>query len=197
MWNSNGEIQQTKPLSFNSFSDQDGEIVSWTNIKCLTEDLNGNVWMGSTEGICVFNPALAFKEGNAFSVTRPKIPRNDGTNLADYLLGTERINAIAVDGANRKWMGTESSGLYLLSEDGLETLEHFTTDNSPLPSNQILSIAIDPRSGRVFVGTGAGLVSYQGDATEGEESLSQETLYAYPNPVRPEYQGVITIAGLM
>ena len=179
----------------NTFVDQDGKTLAPSAIYAAVQDLNNDLWIALEEGVIIVPSKVDLRTSN--SCTRVKIPRNDGTNLADYLLGTERINAIAVDGANRKWMGTESSGLYLLSEDGLETLEHFTTDNSPLPSNQILSIAIDPRSGRVFVGTGAGLVSYQGDATEGEESLSQETLYAYPNPVRPEYQGVITIAGLM
>lgn len=179
----------------NSFVDQDGKTITPSSIYDAVQDLNNDLWIALEEGLIIVPAKVDLRTSN--NCTRVKIPRNDGTNLADYLLGTERINSIAVDGANRKWMGTESSGLYLLSEDGLETLEHFTTDNSPLPSNQILSVAIDPRSGRVFVGTGAGLVSYQGDATEAEESFSNETLYAYPNPVRPDYQGVITIAGLM
>ena len=179
----------------NSFVDQDGKTVTPAAIYDAVQDLNNDLWIALEEGLIIVPAKVDLRTSN--SCTRVKIPRNDGTNLADYLLGTERINSIAVDGANRKWMGTESSGLYLLSEDGLETLEHFTMDNSPLPSNQILSVAIDPRSGRVFVGTGAGLVSYQGDATEAEDSFSKETLYAYPNPVRPDYQGVITITGLM
>ncbi len=178
-----------------SFVDQDGKTISPSAIYAVVQDLNNDLWVTVDEGFFIIPAKVDFRTSN--SCTRVKIPRNDGTNLADYLLGTERINAIAVDGANRKWMGTESSGLYLVSEDGQETLEHFTTDNSPLPSNQILSVAIDPRSGRVYVGTGAGLVSYQGDATEAEEQFAEERLYAYPNPVRPDYEGVITIAGLM
>ena len=179
----------------NSFVDQDGKTITPASVYAVVQDLDNDLWVAADEGLFIIPAKVDFRTSN--SCMRVKIPRNDGTNLADYLLGTERINAIAVDGANRKWMGTESSGLYLLSEDGTETLEHFTIDNSPLPSNQILSVAIDPRSGRVFVGTGAGLMSYQGDATEAEDSFSQESLYAYPNPVRPDYQGVITIAGLM
>ena len=179
----------------NSFVDQDGKTITPASVYAVVQDLDNDLWVAADEGLFIIPAKVDFRTSN--SCMRVKIPRNDGTNLADYLLGTERINAIAVDGANRKWMGTESSGLYLLSEDGTETLEHFTIDNSPLPSNQILSVAIDPRSGRVFVGTGAGLISYQGDATEAEDSFSQESLYAYPNPVRPDYQGVITIAGLM
>lgn len=178
-----------------SFVDQDGKTIAPTYIYDVVQDLDNDLWVMLEEGLLIIPAKVDFRNSN--SCTRVKIPRNDGTNLADYLLGTERINTVAVDGANRKWMGTESSGLYLLSEDGMETLEHFTTDNSPLPSNQILSVAIDPQSGRVFVGTGAGLMSYQGDATEGEDSLTPENIYAYPNPVRPDHQGVITIAGLM
>ena len=123
--------------------------------------------------------------------------RNDGTNLADYLLENETVNAIAIDGGNRKWIGTESSGLYLLSEDGTETIEHFTEDNSPLLSNSITSLAIHPRTGEVFIGTSKGLVSYQSDATEGASSFEEGQVRAYPNPVRPEYSGPITVTGMM
>ena len=115
--------------------------------------------------------------------------------MADYLLGTEQINAIVVDGANRKWIGTQTSGIYLMSSDGLTTLAHFTTDNSTLLSNTILSIAIDPTTGEVFVGTGSGIASYRSDASDPKEDLTNA--YAFPNPVRPNYAGVITITGLM
>ena len=96
---------------------------------------------------------------------------------------------------NRKWIGTANSGLYLVSADGQQTIHHFTVDNSPLPSNSILSLAIHPISGEVFIGTGDGLVSYRSDASEASENFSG--IYAYPNPVRPNFGGVITIAGLM
>ena len=115
--------------------------------------------------------------------------------ITEYLLAYESVTSIVVDGANRKWIGTEGSGLYLMSEDGTETIEHFTTDNSPLPTNKIMSLAIEPRSGVVYVGTDGGLMSYQSDATEPLDDFS--TAYAYPNPVRPEYEGVITLTGLM
>ena len=130
-----------------------------------------------------------------FKVYRIKIPRNDGTGLADYLLGTEEIKAIAIDGANRKWIGTASSGIYLVSEDGLETIHHFTSENSPLLSNAIQSIAIHDETGEVFIGTGSGLISYQSDAIEGGKVFKD--IRAYPNPVRPEYNGLITITGLV
>ena len=96
---------------------------------------------------------------------------------------------------NRKWIGTATSGLYLMSADGIETIEHFTVDNSPLLSDEVLSLAVHPQTGEVFIGTALGLMSYQSDATEPEENFSNA--YAYPNPVRPDYQGIITITGLM
>ena len=119
------------------------------------------------------------------------------------MLDNEQINAIAVDGANRLWVGTATSGVFLLAPVGdisdvtytVETVAHFTTQNSLMPSNEVLSIAIQETTGEVFIGTGQGLVSYMSDATEPEENFSN--IYAYPNPVRPEYQGVITIRGLM
>ena len=131
------------------------------------------------------------------------MPRNDGTNLGDYLLDSEQINAIAIDGANRIWIGTAASGLYLMdySEDPndadytLETVAHFTTENSLLPSNNIISLAIQSSTGEVFIGTGSGLVSYVNEATEPKEDFSE--LYAYPNPVAANYYGTITIVGAM
>jgi hypothetical protein len=102
---------------------------------------------------------------------------------------------MAVDGANRKWIGTEGNGIYLLSSDGLETVHHFTTQNSPLPSDYLWSIAVNPETGEVFMGTDAGLVSYRSDATEGETGYSE--VHVFPNPVRPEYNGLITVTGLI
>ena len=118
-------------------------------------------------------------------------------------LEKEQINAIAVDGANRLWVGTAGSGVFLLKPIGdisdlsytVETVAHFTTENSILPSNDILSIAIQESSGEVFIGTGNGLVSYMSDATKTENNF--DNIYAYPNPVHPTYQGHITIRGLM
>ena len=195
MWNSNGEIQPSKPLSFSSLTDQDGEIVSWTNIKCLTEDLNGNVWMGFTEGICVFNPALAFKEGSAFYITRPKIPRNDGTGYADRLMDGIQVNCVAVDGANRKWIGTNTSGLFLVSPNGDQIIRKFNTTNSPLASNTIYQVCCNPNTNSVYVTTPAGLYEYFSDSSPADSTY--DNIYAYPNPVRPDFMGEVTIVGLM
>ena len=175
------------------FYDQDNIQLMPASIYCLVQDKNNDIWIGTPAGIIIIPSTVDFFTSN--ECYRVKIPRNDGTNLADYLLGTEQVNCIAVDGANRKWIGTANSGLYLMSEDGLTTEAHFTTDNSLLPSNNILSIAIHPVNGEVFIGTGEGIASYRSDASEGQDDYSQA--YAFPNPVRPDYAGSIAITGLM
>lgn len=186
-----------KSISLTKVYDQDNKELNFsgsTLLRTITQDKNGVIWIGTTEGIFLINDLNKIFD-NDFRVYRIKIPRNDGTGLADYLLGTEEIKAIAVDGANRKWIGTATSGLYLVSEDGLETIHHFTSENSPLLSNAIQSIAINDKTGEVFIGTGNGLISYQSDAIEGGDKF--ENVRAYPNPVRPEYTGIITIIGLV
>lgn len=152
------------------------------------------MWVGTDIGPFLFNNLSKVYDAN-YTCSRVKIPRADSTNLADYLLVGEKIKAIAIDGANRKWLGTESSGVYLMSENGQQTIQHFTTSNSPLLSNDILSIAINPSTGEVFFGTGQGLISYQSDASEANSTFGN--VYAYPNPVRQGFTGVITITGLV
>jgi len=175
------------------FVDQDNNRIQIGSLYSIAQDKKGALWIGTNAGLIVVDDPTALFQNN--TCRKIKIPRNDGTGLADYLLGTEQINALVVDGANRKWIGTATSGLYLVSEDGLETISHFTTENSPLIDNSIISLAIQPTTGRVFVGTDKGLMSYQNDAAPAQEDYSG--IYSYPNPVRPDYEGVITIRGLM
>jgi len=185
-----------KSVFLTSFSDTDNEggKISPAIFYCLAQDHNGVVWCGTDEGPLLFyNTAKVFDTD--YTCSRVKIPRNDGTGLADYLLQSDKVKAIAIDGANRKWIGTENSGVYLMSENGQETLEHFTETNSPLLSNDILSIAINPITGEVFFGTSSGLVSYQGNAVDAAETFTN--VHAYPNPVRENYNGIITITGLV
>lgn len=176
------------------FTNQDGTSYDIYQVYALKEDRNGYMWVGTNTGLFVIdNPENFFNTGVFKQI---KIPRNDGTGLADYLMSGVYIKAIAVDGANRKWIGTNDNGIYLISADGQETIEHFTTENSPLPSNCIESIAIDNSSGEVFIGTDKGIASYRSDATEPEPELNESTVYAFPNPVRADYSGPITITGL-
>ncbi len=181
---------------WNNFVDEDGNTLTLELLPCAAQDQNGALWVGTKNGVLKFpNPESLFTSN---ACTRIKIAREDGSGLADYLLDNEQINAIAVDGANRIWFGTEGSGAYLMDlsdPQNIMTVQHYTTDNSPLPSNTIISIAINPITGEVFFGTGGGLVSYQSDAAEGKDDYSNA--YAYPNPVREDFDGVITIAGLM
>lgn len=195
IWNSNGEISlRPQQEKFNKLTDQDGLVMSWTNIKCLTEDLNGMVWMGTSEGICMFNPAQAFS-GSAFTVVRPKVPRNDGTGLADRLMDGIQVNDVAVDGANRKWIATQTSGLFLVSSDGSQIIQRFNTTNSPLASNTVYKVCCNTNSNSVYVSTPEGLYEYFSDSSPAEPNYND--IYAYPNPVRPEYGGNVTIKGLM
>jgi len=182
--------------AFESFPDPDNVGSSITHRKeyCIVQDKNGVIWLGTDNGPLLFNnTGKVFDDG--YTCSRVKIPRNDSTNLADYLLINEKIKSMAIDGANRKWIGTESSGAYLMSEDGRQTIQHFTASNSPLLSNDILSIAINPLTGEVFFGTGNGIVSYQSDASVAGDTFGD--VYAYPNPVRNGFVGVITITGLV
>lgn len=187
-----------KAIMRSSFVDQDGKGVSIKRLNTIAQDYNGDLWLGTDEGIVVIKAETDMFTSDLCH--RLKMSRHDGTGLADYLLGTEQINAIVFAGANRIWIGTETSGVYLVrmvTNDGIyepDILAHFTSQNSPMPSDGVQSIAIDDR-GEVYIGTFKGLVSYRGDAMEAKESYADA--YVYPNPVRPNFEGTITIAGLM
>ena len=163
-----------------------GEIFSFA------EDLDGAIWVGTDKGIAVFyNPATVFDE-KGFDAQQIKIQQD---SYVQNLLEAETVTAIAVDDANRKWFGTDKGGVFLMSADGTEEILAFNTSNSPLFSNTIMSIAINHKNGEVFFGTDKGLISYKSDATEGLDEYKK--VYAYPNPVQPNYEGVIAIKGLV
>lgn len=176
-----------------NFTNEDGTVITPVMVYALAEDLDGNVWIASSNGPFYISSADAIAGNDAF--IQHKVPRNDGTNLADYLLSDVKTRCIAVDGANRKWMGTEN-GVFLISSDCNTLLQHFTTENSPLPSNTVYDICIDNNSNIVYFATERGLCSYASDATQPSEEMTKDNVYAYPNPVTPEYTGKITIVGL-
>ena len=157
----------------------------------IAEDLDDEIWVGTDKGIGVFyNPSSIFSGGN-FDAQQILIQEGE---YGQYLLSEEKVKCITIDGANRKWIGTEKSGVFLLSEEGTEEILHFTTENSPLFSNNIIDIAINSENGEVFIGTEKGLMSYRSDATEG--AITQEETHVFPNPVRESYTGSIAIKGL-
>ena len=174
-------------------SDKNGNSLP-NNIYSMAFDNDGYLWVGTSEGVLVsYNPEDAI-DASAFTIQQVKIP-DVVEGLAAYLLQTETVTSITVDGGNRKWFGTSKSGVYLQSSDGAKQIQHFTMQNSPLPSNTIVDIKIHPKSGEVFIATDKGLISYRGNATESNEKFGK--VYAFPNPVKPNYVGVISIVGLV
>ena len=195
----NGTLENTDDDRVKKFNemivDQDGGSVEVYYINDIAEDHNGDIWVMTDKGPYVlYNTREVFNDNYHF--TKIKVPRNDGTNYADYLLDGAYTTCIEIDAANRKWIGTLSNGLYLIGPDGLEEVHHFTKDNCPLPSNSIESLAMHHQSGELFIGTDKGLVSYVSNATRAEEIYDEGKVYAYPNPVTPDYDGLITIVGL-
>ena len=170
------------------------EIINRMNdVYSMVEDLDGNIWVGTSKGVAVYNnPSRIWEQGTLYA-TQPSLDLKDG--LYHPLLETETITAIAVDGANRKWIGTRNSGVYLVSEAGDKEVLHFTNENSPLLTNNITALAINQKSGEVFIGTSEGLISYKGDAVAGNETYAN--VYVYPNPVRETWNGPVTIMGLV
>ena len=182
-------------IAYENIVNQDGtKLVIKEGIRCIVEDLEHNMWVGTSVGPVVLERKEIDNNGNTF--TQVKVPRNDGTNYADYLLANIDVSSIAVDKGNRKWIGTANNGVYLISADNLEQIQHFTVENCPLLSNTVKSITINSTTGEVFFGTENGLCSYVSDATETNTEMTTENVWAYPNPVEPNYTGPITITGL-
>ena len=171
---------------------QDGTVYSNFSPMCVAEDIKGNIWLGTNIG-----PFMIDKDNiSSTTVNQIKVPRNDGSDFADYLLSGVVIRSIAIDGGGRKWFGTQGNGVYLISADNMTQIHHFTSENSPLLDNTITSIAINNDTGEVFFGTENGLCSYISDATTTATEMIKDNVYAYPNPVTPDYTGLINIVGL-
>ena len=158
-------------------------------VNCLVMDLDGDIWVGTEQGVVVFECGDPFDPACIGSL-RTVLQDNFGA----YLLETENVRTIAVDGANRKWFGTDN-GIFVQSPDGIEQIAYFHVDNSLLFDNTINDIAIHPGTGEVFIGTNKGLQSFRGTATEGDV-INSGDVKVFPNPVRPEYDGLIAINGL-
>ena len=175
-----------------------GSKLSTDAVTALVQDHSGVLWLGTNKGLkVIYDGSKAFAGGGNGEISPVNCNNITITNgdFYEYLMAYESITAIAVDGANRKWVGTASGGLYLLSANGMDQLEHFTTSNSPLFSDRIVALGINERTGEVFVGTDRGLQVYRGTATYAVANPLSE-VYAFPNPVRPGYDGPIAVKGL-
>lgn len=183
-----------KVLIYSSFTNQDGTNYENCYPYDIQEDYQGNIWIATNQG-----PFYIKKEEKGQSnatLYQEKVPRNDGTNFADYLLSGIHTNGIAIDGGGRKWFATIGNGVFLVSADNMTQLQHFTAENSPLLSNNVQYISINHSSGEVFFLTDKGLCSYIADATVASDDMQKDNVYAYPNPVEPGYTGLITVVGL-
>lgn len=162
-------------------------------VNAIAVDFDNEIWIGTDAGFAIlYNSDAAFGASPGdFNAQRIKI---EFEGNVEYVLGTTDIRAIAVDGANRKWFGTANAGIILLSADGLEIIEQFTMENSPLISNTIVDLELDQSTGELFIVTDKGLVSYRTDATY--EDPEYENVVVFPNPVRPDFDGPITIQGI-
>lgn len=189
------DIQNDTFTKYTNFTNQDGLNMIVTFVQCVCEDNEGNLWVGTDKGpVYLTTSEIA---DPSLGVIQYKVARNDGTDYADYLLSGLHITCIAIDGAGRKWFGTSADGVYLISADNNEQIQHFTAENSMLLSNNIDDIAVNHQTGEVFFGTSLGLCSYMSDATAPVESMDKNDVYAYPNPVDfSNYSGFVTITGL-
>jgi ligand-binding sensor domain-containing protein len=174
--------------------DKNGSVYDFKNddIYAIAKDLEGYVWLATEAGILVETQPSRFFQREVFQPSRLKISQDGNTN---YLLRDNTVTNIVVDPGNRKWFGTERSGAFLFSENGDNMLNHFVEDNSPLLADEIVDMAIEEKSGEVFFITGRGVISYRGETSESKQDFSEA--YVFPNPVKPDYSGPITITGLI
>jgi len=193
VYDSGSSLESTADDQYKALNTEDGNGgLPVPDVFALAEDLDQQIWVGTSRGVAVFYTPDAVFSGDDFDAQQILIEQDGNVQI---LLETEAINTIAIDGANRKWIGTQSSGAYLISSDGREQILHFTPDNSPLPSNTITNITVDGTTGEVFMATDRGIMSYRGDAVDGgDESACAKV---FPNPVRETYTGPVAITGLV
>jgi ligand-binding sensor domain-containing protein len=184
------DVSKAQPIQFTATN---GGGLPDNDVWAMAKDRKGAIWVATAKGVAYLDdPSSAFAAGSNATFATPLVQRGEGTGYR--ALGDDVVKAVAVDGANRKWFGTER-GLWLFSENGDEGLLHFTTDNSPLPSNSIVDIAVNDRTGEVFVATDAGVVSYRGSATV-TEGVPKDCAKVSPNPVRTSFTGQVGVTGL-
>ncbi len=192
VYNDNGTIEDKSDDQYKVITTSlgSGNLPS-QEVYALANDLDGNIWVGTNEGVCVFYSPSSVFSGYNFDAQQIIVEEN---GFGQYLLNSEIVYTIVIDGGNRKWIGTLGSGLYLLSEDGTEEIYHFTSKNSPLISDNVLDLEINNSTGEIFISTDKGLMSFRNDATAGNTNIN--SIKVFPNPVRENYYGAISIEGL-
>ena len=195
------DINSDQMRQITNFVNQRGtRMFEAKNLFTIVEDKEHNIWVGCEAGAFYITPddvkeMCSSTDMNNINIKQAEVRRNDGTSFIDYLLANVFICDIKIDNANRKWFAT-TNGVYLISSDNETELAHFTMDNSPLPDNEVKSIAIDENTGMVYFATLKGLCSYQSDVTKTYGNFTDDNVYAYPNPVTPDFTGDITVTGL-
>ncbi|MDO5760404.1 MAG: hypothetical protein Q4Q06_05210 [Bacteroidota bacterium] len=189
-------IVNNDSLSIRWINPNNGSLLTTDKLNCMTQDQEGEIWIGTDKGIkVIYSLDNAFNgAGTTAPIECNNIIYTEGIE-AQYLLSFEDVQCIMVDGANRKWVGTERGGVYVFSENGDKELYHFTAENSPLLSNKITSMAQHPLTGEVFIGTDRGLISYRPESMPAYEE--KQELVVFPNPIRENYQGSIAIKGFV
>ncbi len=193
VWNNNDDLSLKQYKVFTTFNDQNNKQFSTYGWLCAKADNDGRMWLGTVSGIITFDPTQAFDDD--FRITRHKVVKDEGKAVNEILLEGIQVNYIDVDQFNRKWVGTNTNGVYLVSADGSEIIKHFTTSNSPLPTDQIYSLTYNPNTNSVIIVTPNGVLEYINDVTPAASDYSN--VYAYPNPVQSTFTGYVTIKGLM
>lgn len=192
-WTNNDDLSLKQTKLYNSFNDQDNKNFApwgWVDIKA---DNDGMVWIGTVSGVISLDPRDAFNDD--FRVNRITYTKNEGVDIQGVLCEGLQVNNIDVDANNNKWIATNASGVFFVSPDGSEVYKHFDTTNSPLPSDQVYSVCCNRATNSVIIVTPQGVVEYYCDVTPSANDYSN--VYAYPNPVEPNFTGLITIKGLM
>ncbi len=173
-----------------NFVDQDNKLVKWDNLTCLEEDRDGLIWIGYDAGLFVVDPDVLFDE--IPRVTRPFV--NKFSEGKGFLCESYTVYDVGVDRDNNKWIAT-NNGLYFTSPNANEVFNHFTISNSDIPSDMVYSVECDTVNDRIYIFTDNGFAEYvpHGDAA----ALNFDNVYAFPNPVEPDFTGMIKIANLM
>lgn len=186
------ENNDDRQVALTALKDNDGTL-DFNYFYCALEDpTTGLVWVGTDNGVFTFDPSDAFSDPG--KVSRIKVNRNDGTSLADYLLDGISVNNIAIDGLARKWFSLSGGGLICTSADGKTILMEFNNENSPLPSDMVYTSCYNPDTNSMMIATSAGLCEYFMRGLPNESAASD--VRAFPNPVRHDYYGWVTIDGL-